>query len=171
MVRRSLRSAERSMSPLRGDIDRAAACPGQWQMSACEVLIELPSEIYEQYEHAAVRLGRSVSDVLTDAAVAAAPATSNGEAGDRKSLLQMAYLSDAALWQAARSSMTVEQRERLEELHREQQRRELEPAEREEEQALLGRYRNTVLVRAQAAVLLKHRGYDVSDPNQFAPMI
>lgn len=140
-------------------------------MSAREVRIELPSEIYEQYEHAAERMGRSVSDVLTDAAVAAAPAAANGGAGGRTALLQMAYLSDTALWQAARSSMTIGQRGRLEELHTEQQHRELEPAEREEEQARLSLYRDTLLVRAQAAVLLKHRGYDVSDPAQFAPMI
>jgi len=37
-------------------------------------------------------------------------------------LAQMAYLNDAALWQAARSSMTVEQRERLQFLHDKQQR-------------------------------------------------
>jgi hypothetical protein len=37
----------------------------------------------------------------------------------------------------------------------------------EEEQTLLELYRETALVRAHAAVLLKQRGYDVSDPHQF----
>jgi hypothetical protein len=42
--------------------------------------------------------------------------------------------------------------------------------ERIEEETLLTLYRETLLVRAQAAVLLKQRGYDVSDPAQFTPL-
>jgi uncharacterized protein YnzC (UPF0291/DUF896 family) len=60
--------------------------------------------------------------------------------------------------------MTAEQRERLETLHDKQQREGLTPDEQAEEQALLSLYRETLLVRAQAAVLLKQRGYDVSEP-------
>ena len=78
----------------------------------------------------------------------------------------MAYLNDAALWQAGRATMTAEQRERLEALHDKQQREGLTA----EEQALLSLYRETLLVRAQAAVPLKQRGYDVSEPLQFAPL-
>ncbi|MCC6551866.1 MAG: hypothetical protein IT372_02440, partial [Polyangiaceae bacterium] len=61
-------------------------------------------------------------------------------------------------------------RARLEELHDKQQRSGLDAAERAEEQALLDLYHETLLVRAQAAVLLKQRGYDVADPDQFAPL-
>ncbi len=46
----------------------------------------------------------------------------------------------------------------------------LTAAEQTEEQALLDLYRETVLVRAQAAALLRRRGYDVTDPDQFAPL-
>jgi hypothetical protein len=70
----------------------------------------------------------------------------------------MAYLNDAALWQAARTMTTAEQRERLETLHDKQQRERLTVEEQAEEQALLSLYRETLLVRAQAAVLLKQRG-------------
>ena len=66
--------------------------------------------------------------------------------------------------------MTAEQRERLEALHDKQQREGLTAEEQAEEQALLALYRETLLVRAQATVLLKQRGYDVSDPQQFAPL-
>jgi uncharacterized protein YnzC (UPF0291/DUF896 family) len=66
--------------------------------------------------------------------------------------------------------MTAEQRQRLETLHDKQQREGLTPEEKAEEQALLSLYRETLLVRAQAAALLKQRGYDVSDPLQFAPL-
>ncbi len=55
-------------------------------------------------------------------------------------------------------------------LHDKQQREGLTVDEQEEEQALLALYRETTLIRAQAAVLLKARGYNVSDPQQFAPL-
>lgn len=84
-------------------------------------------------------------------------------------LAQMTYLNDAALWQAARSTLMPEQRERLAALHETQQRRPLSGEERAEEQALLKLYREIVLVRAQAAVLLKQRGYDVSYLTPFEP--
>ncbi len=82
----------------------------------------------------------------------------------------MAYFNDAALWQAARSTMAPEQRARLAALHDKQQRSGLDPKEKADEQALLALYDETLLVRAQAAVLLKQRGYDVADPAQFQPL-
>jgi len=42
--------------------------------------------------------------------------------------------------------------------------------EKGEERELASLYRDTILVRAQAAVLLKQRGYDVSDLSQFEPL-
>jgi len=66
--------------------------------------------------------------------------------------------------------MTTEQRERLETLHDKQQSEGLTAEEQAEEQALLALYRETLLVRVQAAVLLKQRGYDISDLQQFAPL-
>lgn len=82
----------------------------------------------------------------------------------------MAYLNDAALWQAARATMTVEQRERLQNLHDKQQREKLTVEEQAEEQALVSLYRETILIRAQAAIILKMRGYNIADPEQFAPI-
>ena len=61
-------------------------------------------------------------------------------------------------------------RERLEQLHRQQQRVELTAEEQHEAARLEQLYRDTLLVRAQAAALLKQRGYDVSDHSQFAPL-
>jgi hypothetical protein len=79
-------------------------------------------------------------------------------------------MNDAALWQAARSTMPSDQRERLEELHHKQQREGLTTVEQEEVLKLEELYSETVLVRAQAAVLLKQRKYDVSDLTQFTPL-
>lgn len=62
--------------------------------------------------------------------------------------------------------MSVGPRVRLEALHGIKQRRALTG----EEKALLRLHQDTLVVRAQAAVLLKQRGYDVPNPEQFAPL-
>lgn len=139
-------------------------------MSAQTIQLDLPEVVYQQIRRAAEKTHRPFNDVLIEAVSAAAPVMEMPPSSLRAALAQMAYLNDAALWQAARATMTVAQRERLEDLNDQQQREGLSLAEQEEAQALVALYRETILVRAQAAVLLKQRGYDVSDPNQFQPM-
>ena len=139
-------------------------------MTVQAVTLNLPEAVCRQIRQAAEKVGRPVNEVLLETVTAVAPVIGTGPEDLRTALAQMAYLNDAALWQAARTTMTVEQRERLEALHDKQQREGLTPDEQTEEQALLSLYRETLLVRAQAAVLLKQRGYDVSEPLQFAPL-
>lgn len=138
-------------------------------MSIQVVTLNLPETTYEQIRRAAERIQRPIHDVMVEAVSAVAPVVDTATEKLRSVLAQMAFLNDAALWQAARATMTVKQRERLEALHDKQQRQGLTNEERVEEQALLALYDETILVRAQAAVLLKQRGYDVSDLNQFVP--
>lgn len=139
-------------------------------MSDHLITLNLPDAIYEQIRQAAEKAHRPVDDVLVEAVSAAAPCMDTAPGSLRSALAQMAYLNDAALWQAARATMTAGQRERLAALHDQKQGGRLTAAEETEEQALLALYRDTLLVRAQAAVLLKQRGYDVSDPEQFTPL-
>lgn len=139
-------------------------------MSVQQITLSLPDALYEQLKTVAERSRRSLDEVLVEVVTALAPVLGTASKGVRASLAQMAYLNDAALWQAARATMAPEQRARLEELHDKQQRSGLDTAEHAEEQALLDLYHETLLVRAQAAVLLKQRGYDVADPEQFAPL-
>jgi len=139
-------------------------------MTVQTITLNLPETVYEQIRQAAEKAQRPVNEVLVDAVTAVAPVIGIASQEMRTALAQMAYLNDAALWQAARATMTAEQRERLEALHDQQQREGLTAEEQAEEQALLALYRETLLVRAQATVLLKQRGYDVSDPQQFAPL-
>ena len=139
-------------------------------MSGHAVTITLPEMVYEQIRQAAKRSHRPVEDVLAEAVAAAAPVMDTPPGTLRSALAHLAYLNDAALWQAARTTMTAEQRERLATLHDKQQREPLTAEERTEEQALLSLYRETLLVRGQAAVLLRQRGYDISDPEQLTPL-
>jgi uncharacterized protein YnzC (UPF0291/DUF896 family) len=139
-------------------------------MTVQAITLNLPEAVYRQIRQAAEKVGRPVNDVLLEAVAAVAPVIGTGPENLRTALAQMAYLNDAALWQAGRATMTPEQRERLEALHDKQQREGLTAEEQAEEQALLALYRETLLVRAQATVLLKQRGYDVSEPLQFGPL-
>jgi len=134
------------------------------------VMVNLPEEIYRQIQRAAERLQRPMDDVLAEAVSAVAPVMDVAPGALRTSLAQLAYMNDAALWQAARSTLTLAQRERLADLHTQQQDRGLTSAEKVEEAELLQRYKETQLVRAQAVVLLHQRGYDTEDPSQFHPL-
>lgn len=135
-----------------------------------QVTLSLPEPLFLQIQFAAEKTKRSLQDILVEAASAVAPVLESVPKTMRAALAQMAYLNDAALWQAARATMMPEQRDKLEELHDLQSRSSLTNEEKAEEQALLTLYRETILVRAQAAVLLKQRGYDVLDPSQFTPL-
>src|SRR5687768_15694593 len=139
-------------------------------MSVHEITLTLPDALYEQIKHVAERLRKPINVVLAEALAAVAPVIDTAPEKMRSALAHLAYLNDAALWQAARGSMTPAQRERLDTLHNKQQQEGLTAEEQSEEEALLSLYRETILVRAQAAVLLKQRGYDVTDLSQFAPL-
>jgi hypothetical protein len=140
-------------------------------MASHTIILNLPETVYEQIQQAAETARRPVNDVLVEALAAVAPVVNTASDHLRAALAHMAYLNDAALWQAARTTMPPEQRVRLATLHDKQQYTSLTPEEQAEEQALLRLYRETLLVRAQAAVLLKQRGYDVCDPEQFTPLV
>ena len=140
-------------------------------MASHTITLNLPETVYEQIQQAAETARRPVNEVLVEAIAAVAPVVNTAPDHLRAALAHMAYLNDAAPWQAARTTMPPEQRIRLATLHDKQQYSSLTPEEQAEEQALLRLYRETLLVRAQAAVLLKQRGYNVFDPEQFTPLV
>lgn len=134
------------------------------------VTVNVPRQVYERIRRAAERRHRSVDEMVVEALSAAAPALDTPQDDMRAALAQLTYLNDAALWQAARATMPPPLKVRLEELHARQESAALSDAEIFEVERLEQLYRDTVLVRAQAAVLLKQRHYDVADPSQFAPL-
>jgi uncharacterized protein YnzC (UPF0291/DUF896 family) len=136
-------------------------------MNIHSVTLDLPEQVYQQIQKAAEKSHRPLNAVLVEAVAAVAPVVDIASADLQAALANMAYWNDAALWRAAQTTMASDQRARLEELHHKQQREGLTQQEQEEEKALQKLYRETLLVRAQAAVLLKLRNYDVADPAQF----
>lgn len=133
-------------------------------MTVQSIAVNIPSTLYNQVQRIAQKLHRSVDDLLTEAATAIVPIIDSNDLELKRTLAQLAYLNDTALWQAARRTMSKEQRERTEMLNWQQQRSGLNVEEKAEQEALLKLYRETLLVRAQALALLKQRNYDVSDP-------
>jgi hypothetical protein len=71
-------------------------------------------------------------------------------------------LSDEELWRAARNRLPAETRSRLAALNSKQQREELSPSESETLDQLVHQYDKAILLRAEAARLLKERGHEVS---------
>jgi hypothetical protein len=140
-------------------------------MDVHPVTVNLPDTIYQRIQRAAKQSQRSVEQLLGDAVALLAPERSDLPADLQHALAQMVYLNDAALWSAARTTLLQEHQQRLEALHDKQQRQPLSATERAEEQKLVQLYRETQLVRANAVVLLQQRGYDVSNPDYFAPIV
>lgn len=135
------------------------------------VTVNLPDTVYRSIQRAAKQSQRTVEQLLGDAVALLAPERSDLPADLQHALAQMVYLNDAALWSAARTTLQQEQQQRLEALHDKQQRQPLSVPERAEEEKLVQLYRETQLVRAHAVVLLQQRGYDVSNPDHFAPIV
>ncbi len=139
-------------------------------MAIHPVTLNISEEIYRQIQRAAERLQRPMHDVLVEAVSAVAPVMDVAPAALRVSLAQLAYMNDAALWQMARTTLSLAQRERMANLHAQQQEVGLTSTEKLEEVELLQQYKDTQLVRAQAILLLNQRGYDTEDPSQFHPL-
>ena len=79
-------------------------------------------------------------------------------------------MNDAALWEAARNTLQPEQSARLEELIGESKERLLSAEKKQELDTLIGEYQRILLVRAKSAILLKTRGYDVTELTATLPI-
>ncbi len=137
-------------------------------MTAQSITINLPEKIYRRFHHRAQESQRTVEAELLSAVVAVYE-DDELPAELSEPLNQLRVLDDDALWQAARSAMPPESAARLEDLHFKRQSEGLTSDEASESARLLETYERYMLVRAQAAVLLKERGHDVSDPAKFQP--
>lgn len=131
-------------------------------MRAQDVTIRLPQALFEQLQARAARRQRSVADEVIDVLTGATPATEALPADLEHALAQLASLDDAALWQAARSRMPTVAADRLQALNLKRQREGLDEAEQRESDQLVDQYERAMVLRAQAAALLKQRGHDVS---------
>ena len=123
--------------------------------------VDLSEDAFRSVSSAARKRKLLPESIVAEALSAASPILNDSSpsvgANFRVALTQMAYLSDAHLFQAARTSMPSHFQERLALLNDQAQKDGLSKIEESEREKLLTLYRETLLVRAQAAVLLKQR--------------
>ena len=132
-------------------------------MTLQTITLRLPEMLYRQVEHRAQRMRRSVEDELIIVVSTALPTTDDLPLDIAGDLAQLTFLTDAELWQAAQTTLPSSDSERMQALMFKRQRDELTVAEEREAQRLAHRADRTMLVRSQAAALLKDRGHDVSE--------
>jgi hypothetical protein len=131
-------------------------------MAAHAVTLRLPAPLYDRFSSRAERSQRSLEAELLEAVatIAAEEEASSRDVAEAVAALEL--LSDADLRRAARNPLAEADRSQLEALNLKQQQENLTPAEQETLERLLLQYDRAVLLRAEAARLLKQRGHDVS---------
>ena len=128
------------------------------------ISLELPPAAYEQLRLAATRQNRPVAEVVKDIVLREIPELPTLPADIESELKSFSLLSDDVLWLIARSSLQLKQQMDLAKLNDLAQRRQLTAAELTQQQYLADSYDRLLIRRAQAALALEHRGYDLSDP-------
>jgi hypothetical protein len=124
--------------------------------------VELPSTLYQRLKKRAEQADHSVEEELLDVLETSVPAGDELSSELRQALASMELLEDRALESAARSRLAREISAELEALHLKRQREGLTDAETGRCEELIRAYENAMLIRAQAAALLKKRGIDVA---------
>jgi len=131
-------------------------------MATQSLTVHLPDRLYSRLEARASESNRTVEAELIDVLSTAIPAEFEMTPELGKELALLDQLDDASLWQTAREMLPAETSARLERMHLKQREEGLSETETHTLADLVRQYERTMLVRARAAVLLKHRGHDVS---------
>lgn len=131
-------------------------------MTVHAVTLHVPSLLYEQLKRRAEQAQRTVEAELLDIVVTSVPMSDDLPADLAEAITPLELLDDEALWRAARGSLPAETATQMEDLHLKRQREGLTDSEVKTLDGLVRQYERTMLVRAQAAALLKERGHDVS---------
>lgn len=135
--------------------------------------ITIPDSLYRRLQQQAKASRQSVDELVQETLVrqlpSPAPIEEDLPAHLQTELKAMSSLSDIALWAVARSTLATDQQETLARLNLSGQQRALTQSEQEQIARLLTLYEESVLRRSHAAVLLKSRGYNISDPSVLLP--
>ena len=131
-------------------------------MTVQPITLDLPRLLYERLKSRANQTHRTVEDELIQVVATAVPVGDELPADLDEAISPLSLLDDDALWRAARTHLPTKAAAQMENLHLKRQREGLTETETQILASLVQQYERTMLVRAQAAALLKQRGYDVS---------
>ncbi len=130
-------------------------------MNAQAITLHLPPDLYDHFKRRARDKHRSVEKVIMDV-VSAAPKSEELPAELVQALEDLQQLDDDALFTVAQERFPDDDAARLEELNLKQQRDGLGTEEKQELARLLEGSDRVMVMRSEAAWLLKKRGHDVS---------
>ncbi|HEY7349979.1 MAG TPA: hypothetical protein VH599_16800 [Ktedonobacterales bacterium] len=131
-------------------------------MAQQTLTLNIPDDLYQRLQQRAAKARHTIEDEVVDMLAAGAPGDDRIPADLKEMLNSMVVLDDAALWQAARSHLSRKRSDEIEALHFKRQREGLTDAEKERLAWLMRQYERTMLIRAEAAAILKRRGHDVN---------
>jgi plasmid stability protein len=129
-------------------------------MSVHPITLSLPKSIYNRLRKRAEKSRRSVEMELLDVVASAMPASEELPDMLAAAVADLELLEDDALWRAARTRLDSDQSAQMEALHFRRQNEGLSAIEEQTLSGLVFRYERSMLVRSQAAALLKKRGHD-----------
>ncbi len=133
-------------------------------VNAHTITLHLSNDIYLRIQRTAQVLKQPLETLLVNTVRTALPLAADLPAESVTDLTELSLLNDAGLWQKANATLTAEQQSQLTGYLEKQEKQPLTQAEQQAVASLLDEYDRIVLLRSQAAVLLKQRGYDVSPP-------
>jgi hypothetical protein len=128
------------------------------------VTLRLPDVLYERVQHAAETLKRSIEDIVLNALATTLPPLTDLPGDVADGLGALAFLNDAALFDVARSAAAADLGAEMDGLLADKGRGVLDAAGEACLDEIVRAHEVSVLRRAQAALLLQRRGYDMSDP-------
>ena len=131
-------------------------------MNAQAITLQLPIDLYDRFKRRADEKHRSVETEILEAVSTAAPRPEELPSEIVQALEDLKQLDDEALFRVARECFPDKAASRLEELNLKQQREGLELDEQQALSELLQGADRVMVMRSEAAWLLKQRGRDVS---------
>jgi Arc-like DNA binding dprotein len=131
-------------------------------MPAHAITLHLPETLYERFRQRAEWTHRSLETEILDAVASAASGEGELSPELMKTVEALNGLADEELWRLAKTVMSPEASQELEALHFKQRNEGLSPAEEATRLMLIQDYERIMLIRAQAAKLLKDHGHDIS---------
>ena len=131
-------------------------------MTMQSVNIQLPDNLYRRLEKMAGATKRPLEDIIVQAVrVGSPPSWEDAPAEFQADLAALDRLEDDALWQVARGRVTAEEMVRYDELLYKNANEQISPAEKMELGQLRTEADRFMLRKAQAAVILRWRGYPI----------
>ena len=130
-------------------------------MTAQAVVLQLPPALYRAARRMAEATRQPLEQVLQATIARALPPLDDVPPEEAAELSALAMLEDAALWQAARASMTPAEQAALHDLLDRQNAGELTSPDQLHLQALSDAYGKLTVRKAHAYLLLARRGYRV----------